>query len=47
MVTDTSVAMCAGHRRPDGRWFRKQRTVNPLMASTRVGAADGGLLGAG
>jgi hypothetical protein len=32
MVTDTSVATYAGHS-PSGRWpFRKQRTVNPLMA---------------
>jgi hypothetical protein len=35
MVTDTSVATCAG-RSPSGRRpFRKQRTVNPLMAPAR------------
>ena len=35
MALDASVAMCAGHQSPGGRSFRKQRTVNPLMASTR------------
>jgi hypothetical protein len=32
MVTDTSVATCAGHRPSGGRSFRKQRTVNPPIA---------------
>jgi hypothetical protein len=33
MATDTSMATCVGHQLSGGRSFRKQRTVNPLMAS--------------
>ena len=32
MAIDTSLATCVGHRPSGGRSFRKQRTVNPLMA---------------
>jgi hypothetical protein len=35
MVTDTSVAMCAGHSPSRRRSFRKQRTVNPQMVPAR------------
>jgi hypothetical protein len=34
-ATDASLATCAGHQPSGRRSFRKQRTVNPLMASTR------------
>jgi hypothetical protein len=35
MDSDTSLAMYAGHHPSRRRSLRKQRTVNPLMASTR------------
>jgi hypothetical protein len=35
MVTDTSVATCAGHSPSGRRSFRKQRTVNPPIAPAR------------
>jgi hypothetical protein len=35
MVTDTSVATCAGHSPSGRRSFRKQRTVNPLTGPAR------------
>jgi hypothetical protein len=35
MAIDTSLATCAGHQPSERQWFRKQRTVNPLIVPAR------------
>jgi hypothetical protein len=31
MAIDINLALSAGHQPSGARWFRKQRTVNPLL----------------